>query len=85
MYFNGVGFGINPHYKPQYSFESFGFSSSQGDENSYDLVKDEISKYYGEGEETGWHYCYWRYNNISIQTRPLHTEDGGLVMFWELN
>lgn len=84
MYFMGTGFGINPHYNPQYGFESFGFISSQNDDNSYNLVKDGISKYYGESEETEWHYCYWSDTTINIRTRPLHTEDGGLVMFWEL-
>ena len=79
MYFNGVGFGINPHFNLQYGFESFGFISSQSDDKSYNLVKDGISKYYGEGEETEWHHCYWRYNNIQIRTRPLHTEDGVLL------
>ena len=83
IYFNGVGFGINPQYNPQNGFESFGFISSRSDEDSYNLVKNGISKYYGEGEETEWHRCYWKNDTINIRTRPLHTEDGGLVMFWE--
>ena len=83
IYFNGVSFGINLHCNPQYGFESFGFISSRNDDDSYNLIREGISKYYGKGEETEWHYCYWRDTTINIRTRPLHTEDGGLVMFWE--
>lgn len=83
IYFNGVSFGINLLYNPKYGFESLGFISSLSDEDSYNLVKNGISKYYEEGEETEWHRCYWKNDTINIRIRPLHTEDGGLVMFWE--
>ncbi|MDE5971028.1 MAG: hypothetical protein K2G74_09415 [Muribaculaceae bacterium] len=74
--FNDVKFGINPFNR------GISFVSSRQDEAAYESLKELISKYYGDAEDEEWHNASWNKNEVYIRIRPLHSEDGGLVMMW---
>lgn len=77
--FGGVKFGLNSSKTGLY------FLTSRKSDRDYKKVKKAIEKFYGKGKEDDWHSCYWRStlnNGVDIRIRPLHSEEGGLVMFW---
>ena len=47
-----------------------------------DHIEDGYVTVYGETEDEEWHNCTWMKDEIYIKLRPLHTEEGGLVMIW---
>ena len=81
VFFKGVGFGVTPQYRGG-RLTGFNFISSRKDDNAYEQAKNVISSYYGETEDDEWHNCTWMKNEIYIKLRPLHTEEGGMVMIW---
>ncbi|MBD5199120.1 MAG: hypothetical protein HDS83_01835 [Bacteroidales bacterium] len=74
--FNDVKFGINP------SNRGISFISSRHDDKAYESIKGLISKYYGDTDDEEWHYSFWNNGDVHIRIRPLHSDDGGLVMIW---
>ena len=81
IFFKGLGFGVTPQYTGN-RLTGFSFISSRTDDNAYELAKDVISSYYGETKDEEWHNCTWMKDEIYIKLRPLHAEEGGLVMIW---
>ena len=77
MSFEDIKFGIN---NP--SNLGISFVSSRQDDAAYESLKELISKYYGDAEDEEWHNTSWNKNEVYIRIRPLHSEDGGLVMMW---
>lgn len=83
--FAGVKFGMN---------KGFRFLTSKQDKKTIDALVSEISKYYDEpfidGEdEPEWNYYHWNLydtipDNPYIRIRPVHSEDGGLMMTWQI-
>lgn len=85
--FAGVKFGMN---------NGFLFLTSRQDMQAIDSLISEISKYYGEptidddgSGEPEWSYYHWNlYDTIPdrpyIGIRPIHSDEGGLVMSWML-
>lgn len=83
--FGGVKFGMN---------RGFIFITSQHDKKAIKGLIKAISKYYGEPdidgeEEPQYNYYHWNLYKEDpdapyIRIRPLHSEDGGLTMLWEL-
>lgn len=84
--FAGVKFGMN---------KGFIFFTSRQDKQAIDSLVNRISIYYGEPsiddeEEPEWSYYHWNlYDTIPdmpyIRIRPVHSEEGGLVMTWRFN
>ena len=82
--FAGVKFGMN---------KGFSFITSRKDKAAINNIVQKISEYYGEPwienedkEEPQYQYYRWNIPNPlkpSIRIRPLHSDEGGLVMFWE--
>lgn len=80
--FAGAKFGMN---------KGFSFITSRNDKAAINGIVQKISEYYGEPwidnedqEEPQYQYYFWNTTNPdkpSIRVRPLHTEEGGLVMF----
>lgn len=86
--FASVKFGLN---------KGFLFLTSRQDKQAIDSLVNRISKYYGEpfiddGDVLGeLERCYYHWNlhetdadKPYIRIRPLHSDDGGLVMTWIL-
>lgn len=85
--FEGVKFGMN---------RGFNFITSQHDSKTIKALIKGISKYYGEPEIDGYddddpEYRYYHWNlyrenpdDPYIRIRPLHSEEGGLTMWWDL-
>lgn len=83
--FAGVKFEMN---------KGFIFLTSKQDKKTIDALVSEISKYYDEpfidGEdEPEWNYYHWNLydtipDNPYIRIRPVHSEDGGLMMTWQI-
>lgn len=85
--FEGVKFGMN---------RGFNFITSQHDSKAIKALVKGISKYYGVPEIDGDddddpEYLYYHWNRIGenpdgpyIRIRPVHSEDGGLSMWWDL-
>jgi len=83
--FAGVKFGMN---------KGFLFLTSKQDKKTIDALVSEISKYYDEpfidgDDEPEWSYYHWNLydtlpNKPYIRIRPVHSEEGGLVMTWQL-
>lgn len=84
--FASVKFGLN---------KGFLFLTSRQDKQAIDSLVNRISKYYGEPDIDGdydepeWCYYHWNlYDTIPnrpyIRIRPVHSEEGGLAMTWEL-
>lgn len=84
--FAGIKFGMN---------QGFIFITSSQDKETVNILVSKISEFYGKPEIDGNvddpEYCYYNWNlkksdsEPSIKIRPLHAEDGGLVMIWSLN
>lgn len=82
--FAGVKFGVN---------KGFSFLTSRKDKVAIESIVQKISEFYSEpwidNEDKGEpQYQYYGWNTIdplkpSIRIRPLHSDEGGLVMFWE--
>lgn len=81
VFLKGIGFGVMPSYSGD-KLTGFHFISSRTDDRAYEDAKDVISSYYGETEDEEWHNSTWMKDEIYIKLRPLHTEEGGLVMIW---
>lgn len=83
--FAGVKFGLN---------RGFLFITSRHDRKAVKMLVDRISEFYGEpdidGDPDDPEYCYYHWNNLpgeegpSIMIRPLHSEEGGLTMMWDI-
>lgn len=84
--FAGVKFGLN---------KGFLFLTSRQDKQSIDSLVNRISRYYGEPSiddegEPEWSYYHWNlYDTLPdrpyIRIRPIHSEEGGLMMTWRFN
>lgn len=84
--FAGVKFGMN---------KGFLFLTSRQDIQAIDSLVNRISRYYGEPSiddegEPEWSYYHWNlYDTIPdrpyIRIRPVHSEEGGLMMTWIFN
>lgn len=86
--FEGVKFGMN---------RGFSFITSQHDSKTVKSLVNGISKFYGEPEIDGDdaedpEYRYYHWNRIRenpddpyIRIRPVHSEEGGLTMWWDLS
>lgn len=84
--FASVKFGFN---------KSFVFITSRQDKHAIDSLVAKISRYYGEpaiddNGEPEWNYYHWNlYDTLPdrpyIRIRPIHSEEGGMVMTWEFN
>lgn len=86
--FEGVKFGMN---------RGFNFITSQHDSRTIKALVNGISKFYGEPEidgddEENPEYRYYHWNRIVenpddlyIRIRPVHSEEGGLTMWWDLS
>lgn len=85
--FEGVKFGMN---------RGFNFITSQHDSKTIKALVNGISKFYGEpeidgDEEEEPEYRYYLWNRLAehpddpyIRIRPVHSEEGGLTMKWNL-
>lgn len=81
--FAGVKFGLS---------QGFVFITSKQDRQTIDSLVSKISKYYGEPNvdyngEPEYNYYHWNlheasFNKPYIRIRPLHCDEGGLVMTW---
>lgn len=81
--FAGVKFGLN---------KGFIFLTSRQDKQAIDSLVAKISQYYGEPDiddngEPEWNYYHWNLcdtipDRPYIRIRPIHSEEGGLVMSW---
>ena len=84
--FAGVKFGMN---------KGFLFLTSRQDKQAIDSLINRISEYYGEPSiddngEPEWSYYHWNlYDTIPdrpyIRIRPVHSDEGGLMMTWRFN
>lgn len=84
--FAGVKFGMN---------RGFIFLTSMQNEITIDSLVNRISKYYGEpmiddNGEPEWCYYHWNlYDTVPgvpyIRIRPVHSDEGGLMMSWIFN
>lgn len=84
--FTGVKFGMN---------KGFVFLTSRQDKQAIDSLVNRISIYYGEPSiadegEPEWRYYHWNlYDTIPdrpyIRIRPVHSDEGGLMMTWSFN
>lgn len=84
--FASVKFGLN---------KGFLFLTSRQDKQAIDSLVAKISQYYGEPsiEDNGepeWNYYHWNlYDTLPdrpyIRIRPIHSEEGGMVMTWGFN
>ena len=84
--FAGVKFCMN---------KGFLFLTSRQDKQAIDSLVNHISRYYGEPSiddegEPEWSYYHWNlYDTIPdrpyIRIRPVHSEEGGLMMTWSFN
>ena len=82
--FAGVKFGMN---------KGFSFITSRKDKAAIKNIVQKISEFYSEPwidneDKDEPQYQYYGWNTYdptkpSIRIRPLHSEEGGLVMFWE--
>ena len=82
--FAGIKFGMN---------KGFSFITSRKDKAAIKNIVQKISEFYGEPwidneDKDEPQYQYYGWNTYdptkpSIRIRPLHSEEGGLVMFWE--
>lgn len=84
--FANIKFGMN---------KGFIFVTSRHDKEAINLLVSKISEFYGEPEiddeleEPEYRYYHWNlYNNEPdapyIRIRPVHSEEGGLTMMWNL-
>lgn len=84
--FANVKFGMNKGYI---------FITSRDDRNAINQLVSKISEFYGEPEiddeleDPEYRYYHWNlYNNGPdapyIRIRPVHSEEGGLTMMWDL-
>lgn len=84
--FASVKFGLN---------KGFLFLTSRQDKQAIDSLVAKISRYYGEpaiddNGEPEWDYYHWNlYDTLPdrpyIRIRPIHSEEGGMVMTWKFN
>lgn len=81
--FAGVKFGLN---------KGFRFITSRYDKQAIDSIVAKISSYYGapdiDGSDGAEYYHWDRLDTVPeiprITVRPLHSDEGGTVMFWNL-
>lgn len=84
--FANIKFGMN---------KGFIFVTSRHDKDAVNLLVSKISEFYGEPEieddleDPAYRYYQWNlYKNEpdapSIRIRPVHSEEGGLIMMWDL-
>lgn len=75
--------------------KGFLFLTSRQDKQTIDSLVNRISRYYGDPNiddngEPEWGYYHWNlYDTIPerpyIRIRPIHSEEGGLMMTWKFN
>lgn len=77
--FAGIKFGVNKGYI---------FITSRHSDKDYRQLRRAIEKHYGKGDydDETHQYLWFPYTDsvMSIRVRPLHGDDGGIVMFWSL-